>query len=156
MKAVFRYLHIVFQSEVVHLKRIIIFTFICTIILCGCFYQPELRPRLDNPEVWICEKPYAELHWDELGGSSKIIIDDITYEIVFSTTAGPQLSVYEKETEDGVYYGQRLFRGHTTYKEDSAVVRVEEDFKNIFGGELPTLHFKRYKKDDLPERKKEE
>ena len=132
------------------MKKSILILLFLLIFLSGCFYQPDLRPRLDSPEVWLCDEPYAELYWGKTKLNSKIIIDENVYEIVFTTTAGPQMMVYDKEgkSEEENYYNNDylLFRGHTTYKEETAIVKVEEDFKNIFNGEKPTLEFKRYDK----------
>ena len=84
--------------------------------------------------------------------NGKIVVEENVYEIVFRTTAGPQMMVYDKEgkSKDENYYNNDylLFRGHTTYKEETAIVKVEEDFKNIFNGEKPTLEFKRYDKEE--------
>ena len=132
---------------------------ICVIMLNGCFYQPELRPRLDDAEVWVCESPYAELYWDENGQNGKIMFGENIYEIVFSTTAGPQIMVYDKEgkneEENSFNNDHLLFRGHTTYKKETAIVSVEKDFKNIFSGELPTLEFVRYSKEEYLKNKEE-
>ena len=134
------------------MKKTILTLLFLLVFLNGCFYQPKLRPRLDSPEVWVCEEPHVELYWGKTKQNSKIIIDENVYEIVFRTTAGPQMMVYYKEgkSEEENYYDSAylLFRGHTTYKEESAIVQVEEDFKDIFNGEKPTLEFKRYDKEE--------
>ena len=134
------------------MKKTILSILLVMFFINGCIYQRELRPRLDNKEIWICENPYVELHWGESEQCSKVIVGDISYEVVFSTTSGTQLSVFEKEMEkeekNFIDYDYCLFRGHTTYEEKNATVRVEKDFKNIFNGELPTLKFKRYNKEE--------
>lgn len=141
------------------MKKSIAVLIICVIMLNGCFYQPELRPNPDVEEVWVCDSPYAELYWDDIGQHGKLIIDENVYEVVFSTTAGPQMMVYNKEgknEEENSYNSEDLlFRGHTTYEEKTAIVRVEKDFKNIFNGELPTLKFKRYDKEEYLKNKEE-
>lgn len=141
------------------MKKTILILLLWLILLSGCFYQPKLRPRIDNPEVWICEEPYAILYWDEIDENSKIVVEENVYEIVFTTTAGPQMMVYDKEgkSEEENYYNNDylLFRGHTTYEKETAIVRVEKDFKNIFNGELPTLKFKRYDKEEYLKEKEE-
>lgn len=141
------------------MKKSIVVLIICVIMLNGCFYQPELRPNPDVEEVWICDAPYAKLYWDNIGQHGKIIIDENIFDVVFETTAGPQLMVYDKEgkSEEENYYNNDylLFRGHTTYQEEAAIVKVEKDFKNIFNGELPTLEFKRYNKEEYLKSKEE-
>ena len=91
--------------------------------------------------------------------NSKIVVEENVYEIVFTTTAGPQMMVYDKEgkSEEENFYNNDylLFRGHTTYEEKTAIVRVEKDFKNIFNGELPTLKFKRYDREEYLKEKEE-
>ena len=88
------------------MKKTILILLLWLILLSGCFYQPKLRPRIDNPEVWICEEPYAILYWDEIDENSKIVVEENVYEIVFTTTAGPQMMVYDKEgkSEEENYY----------------------------------------------------
>ena len=130
------------------MKKVILLVLFLVIFLNGCYYQPELRPKPNSPEIWICEEPYAELYWTDDGDSGKIVACGKVYDVAFYTTAGPQMMVYAKEgvdVEDNYYDREYLlFRGHTTYKKETAIVRVEEDFKNIFNGELPTYNFKRY------------
>ena len=141
------------------MKKSIVIVVVYMLLLNGCFYQPKLRPRIDNPEVWVCEEPYAILYWEKTDQNSKIIVGENVYEIVFTTTAGPQMMVYDKEgkSEEENYYNNNylLFRGHTTYEKETAIVRVEKDFKNIFNGELPTLKFKRYDKEEYLKQKEE-
>ena len=141
------------------MKKTILILLCLVLLLSGCFYQPELRPRLECPEIWVCEEPYTILDWDKTDENSKIVVGENVYEIVFRTTAGPQLMVYDKEgkSEEENYYNNEylLFRGHTTYEEKTAIVRVEKDFKNIFNGELPTLEFKRYDKEEYLKEKEE-
>ena len=141
------------------MKKTILILLFWLIFLSGCYYQPDLRPRLDSPEIWVCEEPYVILYWDKIDENSKIVVEENVYEIVFRTTAGPQLMVYDKEgkSEEENYYNNEylLFRGHTTYEEKTAIVRVEKDFKNIFNGELPTLEFKRYDKEEYLKEKEE-
>ena len=132
------------------MRKTILIALCMVLFLSGCVYQPEIRPRLDSPEIWVCEEPYAELYWEKTGQDSKIIVDENVYEIDFRTTAGPQMMVYAKEGVNENFYNSDylLFRGHTTYEKETAVVKVEKDFKNIFNGELPTLKFKRYSKEE--------
>ena len=141
------------------MRKVLVYLILCLIILSGCYYQPELRPHPNIEEIWICKSPYAELYWDDIGQHGTIIVEDDVYEVVFRTTAGPQMMVYDKEgkNEEENYYNSDylLFRGHTTYEKKTAIVRVEKDFKNIFNGELPTLKFKRYSKEEYLKNKKE-
>lgn len=134
------------------MRKVVVYLILCLILLSGCFYQPDLRPHSGIKEVWICDVPYAELYWDDIGQYGKIIIDENIYEVVFTTTAGPQIMVYDKagknEIENSFNNDYLLFRGHTTYEEETAIVKVEKDFKNIFKGEFPVLNFKRYSKDE--------
>lgn len=141
------------------MKKTILSMLLVMLFMNGCIYQRDLRPRPDDEELWICESPYVELYWGKSEQCSKIIVGDIVYEVVFSTTSGPQLTVFEKEMTKGgkntVDYDYCLFRGRTTYEEKTAIVKVEKDFKNIFNGELPTLKFKRYDKEEYLKQKEE-
>lgn len=134
------------------MKKTILALLLLACLVSGCIYQRELRPIRDVEEVWICDDPYAELYWDNIGQHGKIIIDENIYDVVFTTTTGPQIMVYNKEgkneKENSYNNDYLLFRGHTTYQEEAAIVKVEKDFKNIFNGELPTLEFKRYNKEE--------
>ncbi len=141
------------------MKRNLLAIVICVILLNGCYYQPKTRPKPDNNEIWICDNPYAELYWDDNGQYGKIVVSGEIYEVVFFTTAGPQMMVYTKEgkneEENSLNNDYLLFRGHTTYGKETAIVTVEKDFKNIFNGEFPTLKFKRYSKEEYLKNKEE-
>ncbi len=141
------------------MKKSIVAVVLFVILLNGCYYQPNLRPHPDNEEVWICNNPYSVLYWDDVGRYGKIIVDEKEYEVVFTTSAGPQMMVFDKdmvqESESDIDFEYCLFRGHTTYDEKTAIVRVEKDFKNIFNGDLPTLNFKRYNKEEYLKSKEE-
>ena len=133
---------------------------IALIMLNGCFYQPKLRPHPDNEEVWVCESPYAKLYWAGEDSYGEIEAGDKLHEVVFFTSAGPQMMVFDKamiqESDSDMDFEYCLFRGHTTYGEETAIVKVQEDFKNIFNGDLPTLNFKRYDKEDYLKEKENE
>lgn len=141
------------------MKKVVLITLLLMFLMGGCIYQGELRPKPDDEEVWICESPYAELYWGKSKQCGKIIVDDIVYEIVFTTTSTPKLTVFEKEMkkerENIVDYDYCLFSGRTAYEKETAIVEVEKDFKNIFNGELPTLKFKRYTKEEYLKNKEE-
>lgn len=141
------------------MKKGIVAIIICVVLLNGCYYQPKLRPHTDNGEIWICDNPYSELYWDDIGQYGAIVIDGEEYEVLFTTSAGPQMLVFDKEMmrekESNIDFEYCLFRGHTTYRKGSAVVKVEEDFKNIFNGKLPTFNFKRYNKEEYLKNKEE-
>ncbi len=52
---------------------------VCAILLSGCYYQPKSRPHPDNDEIWICESPYSELYWDDIGRYGIIVVDEEEY-----------------------------------------------------------------------------
>ena len=88
------------------MKKTILILLCLVLLLSGCFYQPELRPRLECPEIWVCEEPYTILDWDKTDENSRIVVGENVYEIVFRTTAGPQMMVYDREgkSEKENYY----------------------------------------------------
>lgn len=134
------------------MKKAVLTILLVMFFVNGCIYQREFRPRPDDEELWKCESHYMELYWGKSEQCSKIILGEKVYEVVFSATTGSQLAVFEKEMEregkNTIDYDYCLFRGHTTYRKGSATVKVEKDYKNVFNGELPTLEFKRYKKEE--------
>jgi len=65
------------------MKKVILLVLFLVIFLNGCYYQPELRPKPNSPEIWICEEPYAELYWTDDGDSGKIVACGKVYDVAF-------------------------------------------------------------------------
>ena len=129
-------------------------------LLSGCVYQAELRPEYNDTDMWICEKPYIELCWSKSDGHTGVVSNaDTQYDIIHEETYGPLIWVYTAEAtpfiNTDVPEEYWVFKGHVDYGKDKLEIEVQQDFKNIFNGELPTLEFKRYDKEEYLKEKEE-
>lgn len=133
-------------------KTILILLFLIW-LLSGCVYQAELRPEYNDTDVWICENPYTELYWSKSQGNIGVFYyADTQYNITHEETSGPLIWIYTAEAKDMRNLDEqkeyKLFKGRADYEEKNLTIEIQEDFKNIFNGELPTLEFKRYNKEE--------
>ncbi len=152
--------YIVFRREGEIMKKFVLIVICLTLILSGCVYQSELRPEYNDTDVWVCEKPYAELYWSKSQGHTGIIsYNDAQYNITHEETYGPLIWVYTTEAtpfrNTDVPEEYWIFKGHANYGKDSLSIEIHADYKNIFNGELPTLNFKRYNKEEYLKNKEE-
>ncbi len=118
-------------------------------ILSGCVYQVKDRPIDNDSEVWICEEPYFELYWGDKGEyRGKICIGENEYSIIHREDYGPGIWIYEYI--ENVNYSSSeameycLFGGSVVYGKDKLSITVEMDYKNLFDGTYPTLHFTKH------------
>jgi len=135
------------------MKRNILILLSLIFILNGCLYQAELRPEYNDTDVWICEKPYIELYWSKSHWNAGVIsYDGIQYDITHEENYGSLILIYTAEAKGMRDLDKQqeflVFKGHADYGKDSLSIEVEKDYKNVFNGELPTLEFKRYKKEE--------
>jgi len=88
-----------------------------------------------------------------------ISYDDTQYDIIHEEGYGPIIWIYTDEAapfiNKDVPEEYWVFKGHVNYDKDNLEIEVQQDFKNIFNGELPTLEFKRYDKEKLLKSKEE-
>ena len=132
------------------MKRAVFLILACAILLTGCLYQAEYRPKHNDSEVWICEEPYAEFYWgDERNLSGKICIGDNEYNIIHIADYGPGMWIYEhvdnfKSFNDDDAMEYCLFYADANYSGDSFTITIEDDYKNLFDGTYPTLHFTKH------------
>lgn len=143
------------------MKKIVFVMLFSILALAGCVYQADLRPKPNETDVWICKEPYMEFYWsEESGNSGIIIIDEAEQSIFHESDYGATIWVYTPEAKDMRNLDEQkefcLFRGHADYGKEKLIIKVQEDFKNIFNGELPTLNFKRYDKEDYLKEKENE
>ena len=122
------------------------------LILSGCVYQADLRPEYNDTEVWICEKPYIELYWSKSNGNiGKILFNGIEYKIYHESDYGVLIWIYTSEAENMKNLDKMkrfcLFKGRVNYGKKSLTIEVEEDYKNIFGGEKPVMKFVKHNKE---------
>ena len=142
------------------MKKTIFILSCLAVLLSGCVYQADLRPEYNDTDVWVCEKPYIELCWSKSDGHIGVIsYDDTQYDIIHEEGYGPLIWIYTDEAapfiNKDVPEEYWFFKGHVNYDKDNLEIEVQQDFKNIFNGELPTLEFKRYDK-EKPLKSKEE
>ncbi|MBR1969187.1 MAG: hypothetical protein IKA17_02405 [Clostridia bacterium] len=135
------------------MKKIILILLYLVLVLCGCVYQAELRPEYNDTDVWVCESPYIELYWSStIGNAGKITINKIEENIYHESNYGPLIKIYTSEAKNTNDIQEQkefsVFKGHVNYGEDRLTIEVQEDYKNIFNGEKPTLEFKRYDKQE--------
>ena len=135
------------------MKKIILILLYLVLVLCGCVYQAELRPEYNDTDVWVCESPYIELYWSStIGNAGKITINKIEENIYHESNYGPLIKIYTSEAKNTNDIQEQkefsVFKGHVNYGKDRLTIEVQEDYKNIFNGEKPTLEFKRYDKQE--------
>jgi glutathionylspermidine synthase len=134
------------------MKKILLL--LCLVLnLSGCVYQAELRPEYNDTDVWVCETPHIELCWSKSSSRTGVICsDDTQYNIIHEQTYGPLIWVYTDDAKPirntDIPKDLWIFKGHVNYGKDALTIEVQEDFKNIFNGEKPTLEFKRYDKEE--------
>ncbi len=132
------------------MKKIVFLVFACVILFTGCIYQAEYRPIDNDSEVWICEEPYAEIYWGDKGEyRGKICIGETEHNIIHREDYGAGMWVYEYIDDfSSLYLDDRweycLFYADVNYSGDSFTITVEEDYKNLFDGTYPTLHFTKH------------
>ena len=144
------------------MKKILLGSIMCVLILNACIYQAEKRPLPRDNEVWVCENPHIELYWDntyENINYGLIEINNTRYEIFHKEGAGSKVFIQSidgaevyNETEKVKEY--LLFKSRANYNYDTFTLQVEEDRVNMFDGELPLLKFKCYKKSEYFKDKK--
>ena len=142
------------------MNRIILILLCLVLLLNGCVYQAELRPEYNDTDMWICEKPYIELCWSKSDGHTGVIsYADTQYDIIHEEDYGPLIWIYTTEAtpfrNKDVPEEYWVFKGHVDYGKEKFEIEVQQDFKNIFNGELPTLEFKRYDKEEYLKEKEE-
>ena len=136
------------------MKKISLIVLLLLFLVSGCVYQADLRPEYNDKDVWVCEKPYIELCWSKTNGTiGKIIVADDDEETLFhEANYGPLIKIYTSEAKDIEDLQEQknflLFKGRISYGKEKLEIEVQEDFKNIFNGDKPTLKFKRYDKEE--------
>ena len=138
------------------MKKIVFLILVCIFIstLTGCTYQGDKRPKRNETEVWICEDPYFELYWSyEKGCVGKLCIDENEYNIIHVADHGASIYIYEYvEDFHSLFFEEQLefslFSGKANYGKEKITITVDMDYKNIFGGENPTMEFIKYNIDE--------
>ena len=119
-------------------------------MLSGCIYQVNYRPKNNDSEVWICEEPYAEFYWgDKRWYTGKMIIEENEYDIAHIADYGSGVWIYEyvdnfRSLNDDDRWEYLLFYASANYAGDSFTITIEDDYKNLFDGTYPTLHFTKH------------
>ncbi len=132
------------------MKKTVFLIILIILMLSGCIYQAYDRPKYNDSEVWICKEPYAEFYWgDERWITGKMLIGENEYNIIHWEDSGAGMYVYEhvdsfKSLNDDDRTEYCLFYADVNYSGDSFTITVEDDYKNLFEGTYPTLHFTKH------------
>ena len=136
---------------------------VCVICFNGCMYQAELRPVHDTSLIWICEEPYAEFKFvkEKSMPKGRIIYNEKRYNVAYDVNYGAGMyimsgDILKSENEDAYWHDFLCAMGRAEYKRDGFDFQIEEDYVNMFNGELPLLKFKCYKKADYFKEKQDE
>lgn len=132
-----------------------LFCFLLTIIilslfLCSCEAHSDVRPGIDPNEVWVCEYPFAYFKFDEemLDMPGKLIYNDKEYDFFEFSNNGIMINFMKSEAykEDGIYLDAEFtyLHGFADYQEGYFVYSIENDYDNIFNGEITEMLFTKY------------
>lgn len=117
---------------------------LCFVLLCGCDVYAGKRPEANPNERWVCEDPQMYFTWtDDVGCHwGEITIDGITtkVEVLFDYGSGVIIIQFGATI---ISSDTKLFQGDCKFGKDELVVTVEEDYANLFNGDLPSFVFKR-------------
>ena len=138
---------------------VIAFVFV-EMLLNGCTYQANRRPKYDDSIVWVCQSPRIELYWSNSEDTyGKIYIKNKEIDLFHVENPGSGFDVYKNEASNCYFTADGaeeylLFKSRANYNYDTFTLQVEEDRVNMFDGELPLLKFKCYKKSEYFKDKK--
>ena len=117
---------------------------LCFVLLCGCDVYAGKRPEANPNERWVCEDPQMYFTWtDDVGCHwGEITIDGITNKVnvLFDYGTGADIVRFG---ETYISDDTMLFRGQCKFGKDKLVIKVTNDYANLFNGDLPSLVFTR-------------
>lgn len=134
------------------MKKVILIVTVILLIVTGCTYQAENRPKPDENQIWVCKEPYCEMYWLNGSCGGKLIVNDVEYCVKYSADYGNGFRIYEKYDDSDIFYTDEyekycLIRGKVqSYDNGRFTMKVKYDYKNLFDGEKPTMTFVRYSK----------
>ncbi len=123
---------------------------ILSLFLCSCIADDEVRPGIDPNEVWVCEYPFAYFKFDEemLDSPGKLIYNGAEYDFFESSGSSLALKFMKPEAYKGddvfAYPEFTYLHGFADYKEGYFTYAIENDYDNIFNGEVTEMLFTRY------------
>ncbi len=127
--------------------KLFIITLIFTVILSGCIAQQDLRPQVNDYEIWVCEEvENTYFYWDEEKDAfwGTITYKENSYNFVLGGGSGLVTDFYTPDVlqEDVPISDETTFlRGDSDYQGDKMIVEITEDKEGIFNGEVTTLTF---------------
>ena len=123
---------------------------ILSIFLCSCIADDDVRPGIDPNEVWVCEYPFAYFKFDEetMDFPGKLIYNDKEYDFFESASTGTEVEFFKPEAYKGddvfAYPEFTYLHGFADYQEGYFIYSIENDYDNIFGGEITEMLFTKY------------
>lgn len=115
--------------------------------LTGCVPSQKLRPQRCENEIWVCrELDNTYFYWDK---EQDIFYGNLTYgeknhEFFLSGSYGDVLSFVDTANlnEEGVYLEKyRIISGVADYQETFFTLKIKQDPKNIFNGNIKKITF---------------
>ena len=145
------------------MKKIAIIMLVFMLTGCCSVYQADKRPQFNDAEVWVCENPKSEFYWSKVNGcNGKIKFLDKEWNIIQEEQRSSTMIIFENTVSDKVSQPQAETDGiqqNVSYELDNVLLRcrayygldkltlvVEEDYKNVFHGFYPILHFEKRNK----------
>ena len=128
----------------------IILVFLLNLILVSCDPYSDVRPDFDPEVVWVCEQPFAYFKYDEELDDfpGKLIYNDTEYDFFELEAVGSPLRFMKPEAykENSVSLGSKFtyLHGFADYKEGYFTYEIENDYDNIFNGEVTEMLFTKY------------
>jgi len=121
------------------------------ISLTSCIADVDIRPQVDDNEVWVCEEPYLYFRYDEVTSLSPgiLIINDQTYEVCMEDSSGKRIGfvdpgAYDMENDTVNEEGHLIFDGMAEFYEGYFDLTLREDPHDLFGEDVETIKFVRY------------
>ncbi len=139
------------------IKLSILFLMI-VVLFSGCdfLFETGERPHANTDEIWVCKKPYIYLSWNEevcsltgIAENEEIRIELSMLEAISSHVGFEKLEDARPPNEE--HRTNYIFTGEADYEGDHFFVEITNDNIGFFGGELPTLRFDCYKKEEYIE-----
>lgn len=125
--------------------------------LSACISDADIRPQFDPNYVWVCEDPFSYFIYGDVNRDAPGILvyaeNEYYYFMVDGTGPSIDFALPSAFSADGYTpKGNLLLYGIADYEEGYFVYTIEEDYLNIFGGEVKTMTFVRMSKEEFEEK----
>lgn len=129
-------------------KLVLMIVIVCfeAVAVSGCDFYSRQHPDTDPQVQWVSEVPNMSFAWDEENGGHRgeLVIEGNTSLI----GVGFRSEHMDVRCEDPESYGSTLFGGKCKFGKNQITLSVMHDNADIFGGDLPTIVFKKKNKDE--------